>query len=54
MKECRLKSKIAQMKKDINKIDEYEKARNDLMKFLRVNNIEYFKYKRQLVIEKIL
>ena len=34
MKECRLKSKIAQMKKDINKIDEYEKARNDLMKFL--------------------
>ena len=30
----RLKSKIAQMKKDINKIDEYEKARNDLMKFL--------------------
>ena len=34
MKECRLKSKIAQMKKDINKIDEYEKARNELIKSL--------------------
>ena len=34
MKECRLKSKIAQMKKDINKIDEYEKVRNELIKSL--------------------
>lgn len=32
----------------------YNSPDNDLMKFLRVNNIEYFKYKRQLVIEKIL
>ena len=34
MKEIRLKSKIAQMKEDINHIDEYEKTRNDLIKLL--------------------
>ena len=34
MKEFRLKSKIAQMKEDINHIDEYEKTRNDLIKLL--------------------
>lgn len=34
MKECRLKSKIAQMKKDINQIDQYEKDRDDLIKTL--------------------
>ena len=34
MKEFRLKSKIAQMKEDINLIDEYEKTRNDLIKLL--------------------
>ena len=34
LKECRLKSKIVQMKKDITKIDEYEKTRNDVIKVL--------------------
>ena len=34
MKEFRLKSKITQMKEDINHIDEYEKTRNDLIKLL--------------------
>ena len=34
LKECRLKSKIVQMKKDITKIDQYEKTRNDVIKVL--------------------